>query len=86
MWTTSVFEVSTWVGDLGQEDPDGLVVETVFLPTDEAPRRIEDHPIRVMREPMLAYLRKEEQSQSLWVYRRDQSGDDTMLVTLPIGQ
>ena len=57
LWTTFVFEISTWTGDLEPRDPDGLVLDAVFLPVNEALRRIEEHPIPIMREPSLSYLR-----------------------------
>ena len=84
LWTTFVFEVGTWTGDLESRDPDGLVLEPCFLPMTEALHVIEEHPVRVMREPMLAYFRRDAAARSVWLYRRDLGGEDTLLARLPI--
>lgn len=74
--TTFVFEVAEWRGEIRQADPDDSIRETRFWPKKEAIDHLERHPSRPTREPILAYLRGEDDR--VWLYRRDDQGDDRL--------
>jgi ADP-ribose pyrophosphatase YjhB (NUDIX family) len=80
--TTFVFEVAEWRGEIRQSDPDGRFLETRFWPRTEAIDHLERHPSRAAREPILAYLRSEDNDR-VWLYRRDNQGDDTLEWPVP---
>jgi 8-oxo-dGTP diphosphatase len=74
--TAFVFEIAEWRGTPGPRDPDDLILDARFVPRAEAITRLKEQPSRVMREPLLAYLRNDD-PQSVWLYRRDgEAGDD----------
>jgi ADP-ribose pyrophosphatase YjhB (NUDIX family) len=75
--TAFVFEVAEWKGEIRQEDPDGRIPETRFWPRNEAIDHLARHPSRATREPILAYLRSEDNDR-VWLYRRDDQGDDRL--------
>ena len=70
--TTFVFEVAEWKGEPHSTDRDESGREVRFWPRNESIRLLEDHPSRVVSEPILTYLRGEERDR-VWLYRR---GDD----------
>ncbi len=62
------FEVDEWRGEPRPADPDGFVLEAGFFPLNEAIARLEELPIRGMREPITAYLRGQAQRGTVFVY------------------
>lgn len=64
------FEVGEWRGEAGPADPDGFVLEAGFLPLAEAIERLEELPIRGMREPITAYLRGQAERGTVFVYAK----------------
>ena len=81
--TAFVFEVGDWAGELGAADPDGIVLEPRFLPIPDAFRKLDGLSVRVMREPMMAYLSGEVEAGTMWFYRRDSDGNDILVESLP---
>jgi 8-oxo-dGTP diphosphatase len=75
--TVFVFEVAEWTGDPPTEDAEGFVREARFWSRNKAIELLEDHPSRVMHEPILAYLRGEDRGR-VWLYRRDDEGQDRL--------
>ncbi|MEA2511283.1 MAG: 8-oxo-dGTP diphosphatase, partial [Thermomicrobiales bacterium] len=65
-----VFEVGDWSGKLFCDDPDGLAAAACFLSPTEAIALLETAPLRMMREPVAAYLRGEANPAAMWFYRR----------------
>ena len=78
--TAVVFEVTDWDGKLQSADPDGFILDVRFMPLSEALPLIEQtQHYRVMREPLLAYLRGEAAAGSTWFYRRRPDNHDELL-------
>jgi len=65
-----VFNVSVLAGKLLSDDPDALVTDARFFALSEAITLLERLPRRVMREPIVAYLRGETPAGAVWLYRR----------------
>lgn len=63
-----VFNVMRWRGTPKPDDPDGLVSDCRFVSLPEAVRLVELLPYRMMREPLLAYLKEEVEPGKLWQY------------------
>lgn len=80
--TTHIFEVSHWDGKIHAADPDGFVLEAHFLPLSDAIGKLEQVPLRVMREPIVAYLRGEVSAGAMWFYRRPRDGSDMLIARL----
>src|SRR5262252_6136016 len=57
-------------GRLRGDDPDALVTDARFFALSEAITLLERLPRRVMREPIVAYLRGETPAGAVWLYRR----------------
>ncbi|HEX6509104.1 MAG TPA: NUDIX hydrolase [Chloroflexota bacterium] len=72
--TAFVFEIAEWRGELGADDPDALVMEPRFWSREAAIFRLEEHPERIVREPILAYLQGED-AETTWLYRREGTVD-----------
>ncbi len=62
------FEVGEWRGEPGPADPDGFVLEAGFFPLNEGVARLEELPIRGMREPITTYLRGQAEPGAVFVY------------------
>ena len=82
--TAFVFEIGAWKGELGAADPDGIVLEPRFLPQPEAIHKLEELPMRIMSEPIVAYLRGETGAGTVWLYRRQGDGSDELVGRLDI--
>lgn len=65
-----VFEVRVDDGDIAPDDPDAFIQEARWVAEQEAIALLAQHPIRVMREPIVAYLRGEVGPGALWCYQR----------------
>jgi 8-oxo-dGTP diphosphatase len=74
-----IFGIDHWSGDIACADPDGFVQECRFMPEEQAIEAIADLPWRVMREPLLAYLRREAGHGTVWIYRRGDDGEDRLV-------
>ena len=77
---TFVFEVRSWSGTLHPTDPDQLILAAQFCTIPDALEKLQALPWRVMREPLMAYLRGEMSAGSVWLYRQD--GDDARRIAL----
>lgn len=75
-----VYEIEHWNGELACNDPDGLILEPRWLPESDAIARLEQLPWRVMREPILSYLRNETTPGASWFYRSGEN-DEAVLIT-----
>jgi 8-oxo-dGTP diphosphatase len=80
--TAAIFAVTRWNGELLPADPDGLILDVAFFPLAEALARLEGLPYRVMREPILAYLRGAAPAGTVWCYRRQPDGEDTLVARM----
>jgi 8-oxo-dGTP diphosphatase len=80
--TAYVCEVAEWRGELASEDPDGFVSDARFFPLADAIAMLDQLEHRVMREPVVAYLRGEVPSGAVWLYRRGEDDADTLLERL----
>lgn len=79
---TFVFEIRDWSGELHSVDPDGFILQARFLPLADAITKLNYIPLRVMREPIVTYLRGEANAGTMWFYRRQQNGTDDLLLRL----
>jgi 8-oxo-dGTP diphosphatase len=78
--TAVVFEVTSWEGILESADPDNFILDVRFWPVLKAITLLEQTlHYRVMREPLLAYLRGEASAGSTWFYRRRPDNHDELL-------
>ena len=77
--TAFVFAASGRAGESAVADPDTFVSAARFVPLAEAIALLDAHPLRVMREPVVAYLRGETAPTTVWLYRRLPDGTDTLL-------
>ncbi|MFQ5575368.1 MAG: NUDIX hydrolase [Anaerolineae bacterium] len=78
-----VFDVVEWQGSLTVADPDRLILEAKFLPRAKAIALLEDTlPWRVMREPIVAYLRGTAGRGAVWLYRSETAGDTQLVARL----
>ena len=84
VWTGFIFEVATWRGQIAPNDPDGYIRDVAFVPVEEAIRRLQGLPWRMMREPIVAYLSGELSVPTLWVYQEQPDGDDEHMITIAI--
>ncbi len=73
------FEVNAWRGEISSADPDGFILGARFVPRDEAAVLLGQVPLRVMREPIVAYLRGETSPGATWFYRRQPNGSDALV-------
>jgi 8-oxo-dGTP diphosphatase len=80
--TAAIFSVGGWHGELRPADPDGFVREARFFPPVEVISRLEDLPYRVMREPIVAYLRGEASAGTVWCYRRQPDASDELVARI----
>jgi 8-oxo-dGTP diphosphatase len=78
--TVFVFEIANWDGKIRVNDPDGFILQARFVPVPEAIDLLEKTlDYRVMREPIVAYLRGETRAGTLWFYRRQADGEDKLV-------
>lgn len=82
-YTVFVFEIEEWSGELGESVSGDVVSDSQFLPIPDAITKFEELRFRVMREPLIAYLRQEVAPGAMWLYRRDEDGGDSLVVRLP---
>lgn len=80
--TAAIFAVTRWDGELLPADPDGLILDIAFFPMAEALARLGELPYRVMREPIVAYLRGEASPGTVWCYRRAPDGEDELMARI----
>ncbi len=80
--TAFIFAVAVRAGEIAVADPDAFVSAARFVPLPEAIALLEAHPLRVMREPVVAYLRGEAAAGAVWLYRRLPDGRDALLARL----
>jgi 8-oxo-dGTP pyrophosphatase MutT (NUDIX family) len=80
--TGMIFEIGEWRGDLHPDDPDAFITRACFLPLLDAITALETAPLRVMVEPLLAYLRGEVRPGAVWCYRRQPDGTDVLVTRL----
>ncbi len=78
--TTFVFEVNVWSGEPCAQDPDRLVSTVAFVPPADAIGKLDRLPLRVMREPIVAYLRGEVECGAVWLYRKRTDGKDELVM------
>lgn len=57
-------------------DPDGVVDAAEFVPVDQAIRRLSRLEFGPMRDPVVAYLRGEENAAGLWLWRISVADDE----------
>ena len=69
-------------GEIAVADSDAFVSAARFVPLPEAIALLEAHPLRVMREPVVAYLRGEAAAGAVWLYHRLPDGRDALLARL----
>ncbi|CAN5190355.1 NUDIX hydrolase [soil metagenome] len=75
-----IYEIENWTGELASDDPDGEILEPRWLPENDAIARLERLSWRVMREPIVSYLRNETGPGASWFYRAGKD-NEAMLVT-----
>lgn len=81
--TVFAFEVDAWEGAIRINDPDGVILQARFVSIADAIRKFEETlSYRVMREPVVAYLRGEASPGAMWFYRRQMDGTDILIVRL----
>jgi 8-oxo-dGTP diphosphatase len=82
--TAFVFAVEGWTGTLNTTptDPDGFVQEARFMPVAEAVAALAANPSRMMREPILAYLKGEVAPGAAWFYRRGPEGKEILVARI----
>lgn len=78
--TAVIFEVSDWEGVLQSADPDNFILDVRFWPVPKAITLLEQTlHFRIMREPLLAFLRGETAPGAAWFYRRQPDDHDELL-------
>ena len=77
--TAFIFDVAGWIGESASDDPDHLVSAARFFPRAEASALLDQLDSRVMREPIVAYLRDEAAPGAVWLYRRQDDGTDALI-------
>jgi 8-oxo-dGTP diphosphatase len=72
IWT---WEVASWRGEIGVDDPDGFVREAAWVPADEAAAHLDT----ISWQPLTArYLRGELEPRSLWLRRVHEDGSEEL--------
>jgi 8-oxo-dGTP diphosphatase len=79
-----IFAVQRWSGEIASADPDGFIQECGFTSTAAAMQELARLPSRVMRDPLLAYLRGEAKPGTVWLYRRGEDGDDVLTLKVDV--
>lgn len=79
-----LFDIATWTGTLGPQDPDHDVRQVTWCPLPEALRRLEAIGWHGMRDPLLAYLRGEVPPGSLWCYE-ERDNRHALITRYPAG-
>jgi 8-oxo-dGTP diphosphatase len=79
-WDSDIYtyRIKNWSGDLEINDPDNDIVELKWFDIKQAIDAINNLPFRVMKEPLLNYL-KEKKPKERWVYIEDESGGIELL-------
>lgn len=77
--TAFVFDVAGWIGEIASDDPDHLVSAARFFPLAEAIALLDQLDARVMREPIVAYLRGDAAPGAVWLYRRQDDGTEALI-------
>ena len=77
-----VFEVNQWRGVPGSNDPDDLIQDVAFVSPDEAIAKLSALPWRIMKEPILAYLKGDTGFKRVWLYRNDGQWEEPDLVAV----
>jgi ADP-ribose pyrophosphatase YjhB (NUDIX family) len=77
-----IFEIAQWRGQLHPNDPDAFITQARFLNLLDAITALESAPLRVMVEPLVAYLRGEVRPGAVWCYRRQADGTDVLVTRL----
>jgi 8-oxo-dGTP diphosphatase len=73
VWT---WDVASWRGDLSADDPDGFVLEAMWVPLDEAAARLD----LISWQPLTAgYLRGDLEERSVWLRRVHEDGREEWL-------
>ena len=79
-WHSDIYtyKIKDWNGDLKINDPDNDIVELKWFDTKQAIDVIKSLPFKVMRDPLLNYL-KEKKLKEYWVYTEDINGKIELL-------
>ena len=64
-----VLEIEAWSGAFQSADPDNEVLQVALVPVPDAPTLLSEIHWTAVREPLLAYLRGECPTGTLWFYR-----------------
>jgi 8-oxo-dGTP diphosphatase len=81
--TVLAFEIADWEGEVRTMDPDNLILQARFAPIPDAIHKLEQTlRFRMMREPIVAYLRGEVGAGAMWFYRRQPDGIDILIACL----
>jgi len=81
--TSFIFEVLRWQGEIAPGDPDNLILEARFMPIESALEALSALPWRVMREPIMAFLRDQSDPGTFWLYRSYQDGEANLIGLFP---
>ena len=73
-----VYLIKDWSGDIKINDPDENIVELKWFDKEEAANVINDIPFKVMKEPLITYL-KGEKTKRHWLYIEDTEGEIQLL-------
>lgn len=79
-----LFDIATWTGTLGAQDPDQEVLQVAWCPLPDALCKLEAIGWHGMRDPLLAYLRGESPPGSMWVYE-EQDNRHALITRYPAG-
>jgi 8-oxo-dGTP diphosphatase len=76
-----VFEIADWQGAIQVADPEGKVLEAQFFSVEDAIVLLEAGlRRRIMREPIVAFLKGAVAPGAFWYYRADQDGAEEFLM------
>jgi len=75
-WDSDIYtyKIKEWDGDLKINDPDNDIVELKWFEIKQAIDVIKNIPFKVMREPLLDYL-KEKKLKDYWIYIENENGE-----------
>lgn len=73
-----VYEIKSWSGSIKINDPDEDIVELRWFSREDAANIIENIPFKVMREPLVSYLRGGK-TEKHWSYIEDTEGEINLL-------
>ncbi len=78
-----VFDVTHFMGILTPDDPDNLIHDVQFMPTQTVIQELENVQWISMKQPLIAYLQSQAPAGTIWQYRQHGEFEYELVSRLP---